>query len=522
MKARQWQQIELELHLELPSADPYVDTEVWAEFVHVGGERLARPGFWDGGSVWRVRFASPLREGEWAWTAHQRTRDTEVQIGAGSLTAAPGDPRHPHAAIRHGFLRREPGGRALTYADGSSALLVADTAWAMPWRAQSGDVEVYARRRAEQGFNAVLLMTVQPDQRAVGPRGRNLDEGFAVGFEDLPTGHLNNLNVSYFQELDAIVSLLIEHGITPVLQPVFFGFGWKGLDVAGPVVPEQEYARYCRYLVARYGAGPVIYLIGADGAGTEPQIPAAGAEVERTDAYGQPAGIHYRPHAKNDAHQASHWLDFQWCQTGHEGDHVPERLAQMWRNEPPKPAMNAEPTYEHLGRPGNAAGWWQGHEAWSNLCAGGTMGVAYGAASLWQWRLHPNEAGHAPFFLAEGAGWREALEFEGARYVGLIGKILEGLPTTHLQPCWDVSLCTRGLLDPGVLYVGYAEHGGPTIFLDTEGRVPARYWLLDARSGTTIKSGIRPRHGDVIKHDGRSPTVIICYDGPPTPYLAAY
>ena len=30
------------------------------------------------------------------------------------------------------------------------------------------------------------------------------------------------------------------------------------------------------------------------------------------------------------------------------------------------------------------------------------MGVGYGAASLWQWRLHPNEPGHEPYFIARG------------------------------------------------------------------------------------------------------------------------
>jgi hypothetical protein len=38
--------------------------------------------------------------------------------------------------------------------------------------------------------------------------------------------------------------------------------------VAGLVVPADEYARYCRYLVARYGARPAIYLIGGDGKAT--------------------------------------------------------------------------------------------------------------------------------------------------------------------------------------------------------------------------------------------------------------
>ena len=78
----------------------------------------------------------------------------------------------------------------------------------------------------------------------------------------------------------------------------------------------------------------------------------------------------------------------------------------MWRNSPAKGVANGEPTYENTREVGLGAGWWQGDEAWRNLCAGGTMGVFYGAASLWQWRLHPNEPGHLDYFLGPGAGWR--------------------------------------------------------------------------------------------------------------------
>ena len=83
-----------------------------------------------------------------------------------------------------------PSGRQLVHADGTPALMVADTAWALPWRATPEQVEEYARDRQAKGFNAVLLMTMQPDMRAVGPRDRTLDEGFDVGFEDLPDGRL--------------------------------------------------------------------------------------------------------------------------------------------------------------------------------------------------------------------------------------------------------------------------------------------------------------------------------------------
>jgi hypothetical protein len=137
--------------------------------------------------------------------------------------------------------------------------------------------------------------------------------------------------------------------------------------------------------------------------------------------------------------------------------------------------MNGEPSYEHNGRQGTAEGWWQGHEAWCNVCAGALMDVAYGAASLWQWRLHPEEPGHGDYFLAQSAGWKEALDSEGSYYVGLVGKILNDLPITNASPCWDVSFNTRGLLDPGVFYLGYAEHGGPWVFFDAEGRVPSKY-----------------------------------------------
>ena len=61
------------------------------------------------------------------------------------------------------------------------------------------------------------------------------------------------------------------------------------------------------------------------------------------------------------------WLDFQWCQTGHAGLHVPERVADMWRNLPAKAVANGGPTYECIAYEDNAVGWWQGDEAIRNL-----------------------------------------------------------------------------------------------------------------------------------------------------------
>ena len=503
-----WREVEIALTAEHDYPNPYIDVEVWAEFTHDTGLVLNRPAFWSGGRTFKIRFASPLAQGRWTWRSFCSVEDGGLAGQCGELVCESGAST-ANRFYRHGFWHMSPGRRNLVHADGTPALLVGDTAWGLPWRATEAQCHIYAADRQAKGFNAVLLMSVQPDMRARGPRDRTADEGFDVGFEDLPDGHINRLNPAYFEVLDRLLAILVEHEIVPVLQPVFMGFGWKGMGVAGPVVPPAEYARYCRYLVARYGARPTIYLVGGDGSGYEPQVVAGGQEVERWDAYGQPVGIHYRPHADNRAWQDASWLDFQWCQTGHSGEHVPERVADMWRNTPVKAVANGEPTYENGGSRGKGAGWWQGHEAWSNLCAGGTMGVVYGAGSMWQWRLHAHEPGHAPYFLAEGAGWREALDFEGSRYVGLVSRILDGLPLADMEPNWQVTLGRRGLLVPGRLYIGYTEQGGPLMIYGED--VPRRYRVVDPCSGEVLHEGTRDAGWLPDQRGG--PRVYICYDG---------
>ena len=491
--APQWSEVELEFIAEQDYANPYTDVEASVEFTHESGETIRRPMFWDGGSTFRVRFASTRDRGRWTWESSAANDDGGLGGKTGTLRSVP----TPDALTifgKHGLWRIPSGGRNLVHADGTPRLMCADTAWALPWRATPQQVETYAADRAAKGFNAVLLMTVQPDMRTTGPRSRTEDGGFDVGFEDLPQGSLRELNPDYFRAFDQLVQILVGNGIAPVYQPVFHGYGWKGGGAAGNMISSEDYARYCRYLVARYGARPAMWLIGGDGPATNPkvveQLDRAGRDIERWDAYGQPTGIHYSPHALNRTHQDKDWLDFQWCQTGHNGEHVPERVADMWRNLPVKAVANGEPTYENIGRVGRASGWWQGHEAWCNLTAGGTMGIVYGAASLWQWRLDADEPGHADWCTAAGAGWREALDFEGSKYPGLVAKILDGLPIEGMQPNWTCTYGRRGLLVPKELFVLYLSKGGSTGILSRD--VPRSYRIFDPTNGQVVGEGRLP------------------------------
>jgi hypothetical protein len=184
----------------------------------------------------------------------------------------------------------------------------------------------------------------------------------------------------------------------------------------------------------------------------------------------------------------------------------------MWRNYPPKAVANGEPTYEHIGKPGRGAGWWQGHEAWMNLCAGGTMGVVYGAGSLWQWRLHKDEPGHQDWCHAQGAGWREALDFEGSNYVGVISRIFDGLPLLEMQPNWDCTFGGRNLVVPGTLMIKYLEAGGTFTVISDE--VPRKYRVVDPRTGEVVARGQLPRTSASHTVDTKTdqPRVVIFVD----------
>jgi hypothetical protein len=53
------------------------------------------------------------------------------------------------------------------------------------------------------------------------------------------------------------------------------------------------------------------------------------------------------------------------------------------------------------------------------------------------------------------------------------------------------------------------------VFLDADGRVPSRYWLIDPRTGELLKSGRRPPNHVEIEYDRYEPTVLICAETTP-------
>ncbi len=517
-RIRQWEETEITLHSSKTYPNPYTDVEVYADFTF-DNQQIKRPAFWDGGNTWKIRFASPVSEGEWQWKSFCSDEENSGLHGQEGVLISKKSTGN-NQLIQHGLLKMSPGKRNVVHDDGTLFFLVGDTPWALPFRATTTDAQTYAQNRQAKGYNAALLMTVQPDMEAEGPEGRGKDQAFERGFYDLSDGHLNDINISYFQYFDQLRDILINHGIVPVYQPVFQGFGWKGKYVLGRDAVPSEYVRYCRYLIARYGAKPAIWLVSADNNGLDPCIAPAGEEIEKWDAYRQPTGIHYNPFDdywpdfmkkhqcfhENKSHQEDSWLDFQWTQTGHQDEHIFNKVEKMYDNKPIKAVANGEPTYEGIGKPEFGSGWWQGEDAWGQLMAGGTMGVVYGAAGLWQWKVSAGEQGW-PEWADAHASWRDALDLPGSQYPGILGKIINNLDFADIERQTSPTKGAQYLAKPGKLYVCYLD-GAREISLPGL-KAGMTFCWFDPKTGEMVEEGTVSTPGQKFAIPAPNPMVLV-------------
>ncbi len=519
-EVQQWTTHEIVLHSVNTFDNPYTDAEVWAVFRNDRRDSLIRPAFWDGGNTWRIRFAPPDTGSIWTWITYASVADEGLAGKAGIMHSV--TYTGENSLLKHGLLRMSPGKRNVVHAGGKPFLVTGDTPWSIPFRATPDQVSVYAADRRQKGFNTALLMSVQPDRFAEGPEARNTPMGFDRAFEDLRDGHLNRLKPDYFQTLDTLIQILVSEEIVPVYQPVFHGFGWKGLTVLGPTADPAEYARYCKYLVARYGSMPAFWLVSGDSHGKDPGVKPGGETIELWDAYRQPTGIHYNPAddylaswAGSDSSRCFHfnrtwqeepWLDFQWAQTGHDGKHLYHKVERMYNNLPVKANLNGEPTYESMGGGRYGLGWWQGEEAWNQLMYGGTMGVVYGAVCLWQWKNTADEPGWDEWTNAP-LSWREALDFEGSRYVGFVSRAFEGYDFTDMERRWDLTGGKQPLLAlEGRFYVSYLDRGGRVRIKNVPDGLPFVWY--DPRTGSIGQQGKSTDDGWFVAPD-ENPWVLI-------------
>lgn len=476
-------------------ANPYSDVGVSVEFTSPSGKRSTVDAFWDGGKVWRVRF-SPTEAGRWRWRSEcSHPADKGLHGRTGTLECVPY--RGSDRLLAHGPLKLSSNRRHLVHTDGTPFFWLADTAWNGVLKAEPRDWEKYLRTRKSQGFTAVQF--VSTEWRAL--------ERDARGETSFADPKYSRVNPEFFKRLDAKVAAINKHGM--VASPVML---WAiSPDDVGQKLSEADAIRLTRYMVARWGAHNVVWMLGGDGR-------YGGEGARRWHRIGRavfgeqpsrPATMH--PCGQSwfgEEFRREPWFSFIGYQSGH-GD-SPQSVkwllegppAREWDKAPVLPVINLEPNYEaHISYNSKKAFDALGvrKALYRSLLVSPTAGVTYGHHGIWFWAekaeipLNHGASGIAP-------PWHEAVGSEGAESVKHLSKFFTSIKWWELRPAQGLLAVQPGADDPnrfvtvsqgekGDLLVAYLPVGG-TIELKTETlKHPLRARWFDPRTGKWTEIG---------------------------------
>jgi hypothetical protein len=424
-------------------ADPFNEVTLDVVFTDPAGKTWKVPAFWAGGANWKVRYASPMT-GAHRWrSACNDTADAGLHGMEGAVEISPYRGKNP--LFLHGPVRVAAEARHFEHADGTPFFWLGDTWWMglchrLHW---PEEFQKLTADRKEKGFNVVQIVAgLYPDMHPFDPRGAN-ENGFPWEKE------YARIRPEYFDATDARLRHLVDQGITPCIVGAWGYFmPWMG--------PEKMKAHW-RYLIARYGAMPVVWCAG--GEANLPWYLAKGfpyddreqvhgwtevlRSIRATDPFRRPLTIHptaIRYYTARHATDDAALLDFDMLQTPHgQREAVPVTVKAMRDSmaaTPVMPVINGEASYEMLGDHLPTA--WTRAMFW--LClTNGAKGHTYGANGIWQCNRKGQPHGPSPTAGSPPTGygviaWDEAMALPGSAQLGFGKNFFETLPWTQLVP----------------------------------------------------------------------------------------
>ena len=410
--------------------NPFTEIEVDVVFQQ-GDKQWKVPAFWAGDRKWTVRFAPP-EQGK--YTCHVECTDKANSGLNGheqtlSVTAYTGD----NPLLKHGFLQVGADNRHFEHADGTPFFWLGDTWWKclckrMTWE---GFQELTADRKAK-GFSVVQIVCgPYPDENFFAPSLEN------EGGQPYLADDMRVVNPKYFDFADRRLKHLADNGIVPAIVGAWGRGDCNSMEKFGAA----NIKRHWRYLVARYGAYPVIWIL----AGEIPEETKAGkgpwAEVatylRSIDPYHHPLTCHTghgRKLAKNDIPV----IDFDMVGGNHDerAAVAPKSVAivsSAYATKPPMPVLVGETCYE--GHMQQGFGDVQRRIFWQSILSG-AAGHTYGAAGIWHAGVegdHGNwgACGRQPY---DWTTWNEGMNYPGSTQLGLAKKLLEQYPWQKCEP----------------------------------------------------------------------------------------
>lgn len=424
-----------EITFQDPAGSHDVVCGISAEFTAPSGRVIRREAFWDGEDVYKLRFA-PTELGSWNY----RVTGLSTGDAVGAVNCVPYTGELP--VYRHGFLKVGPRGKYLCHDDGTPFFWLGDTHWGIIHDERFNDsndprfesqFKSIVDRRAEQHFNVY-----QCNFHASMPGSRW--RGQTPYFTKTEAGWEPNLELLQ-NNVDPKLAYLAEKGFQ-----IAIGYTW-GASILQPDAVEY-YKMAARYLMARYGAYPVIWTLagesgGYDNANRDRYIEGwreVALEVERLDDYGHLQTTHYtneRPFA--DYYQNESWYDFTLHQAGHGDYPIDRRPFRAHRKKyPNKPFVEGESMYENVltlepnGRR-RATPLIMRRVAYLAIQCGG-CGYTYGCQGMWFLQWDEPEPGSEKAGFGSSEPWYKGIDYPGAYQLGYMKDFYESIGWHRLSP----------------------------------------------------------------------------------------
>jgi hypothetical protein len=249
-----WGGFEQSFESSVAYENPLQEATLSVVFLSPLGETNRVYGFWDGAKTWRVRF-SPNMPGKWKWTTTcSDTANKGLHLQSGTFLCSA--PVTKTRFGQHGPVRVASSGYTLEHDDGTPFFWVADTAWNGALLSTPKDWDFYLQTRVQQKFNAVKWVATQ--WRA-SPTGDLKGEMAFTGKEKI------SVNPEFFRRLDEKADAVTKAGLLNVPVLLWAIGGHSAEHNPGAFLPEEQAILLARYMVARWQAHPVVWILGGDG-----------------------------------------------------------------------------------------------------------------------------------------------------------------------------------------------------------------------------------------------------------------
>jgi len=415
--------------------DSFHDVELDVIIQDPAGHEQRVPAFWAGENIWTVRYAAPVA-GKYKYRAVcSDSANHDLHDRGGELTVAPYTGENP--LYRHGAVRVAADHRHFEHADGTPFFWLGDTWWMglchrLHW---PGDFRVLAADRVRKGFTVVQIVAgLYPDMPQFDPRGAN-EAGYPW-----ETGYAR-INPAYFDMADLRIQYLVAQGIVPCVV------GAWGYYL--PLLGLDRMKQHWRYLVARWGAYPVVWCLA--GEGTMPYYLSASKESDRAlqkrgwtevgayvrgiDAFHHPVTIHPSDTARDSVEDQS-VLDFDMLQTGHSDrasiPNTVRRVTGSLPRAPKMPVLVGEVCYEGIMEASRQEV--QRFMFWACVLSG-AAGHTYGANGIWQVNTAEKPYGPSPHGRSWGdTPWDAAYQLPGSRQLGFAKALLGRFAWWRMEP----------------------------------------------------------------------------------------